>query len=188
MTEAHQAETDRINDLVAGEGDYSGPVGYLPYLRTLESYRPVYQTIDIQLAREWEESRIALNRLRDAAKRHLWRPLHNEWIPELKEKGVPFVLEFRQRVAKALRRRHFADLFNMDTRLVAMAVGSTIGGGIAYLQGELTSLHPSLGLWVAVLADNILKRASQKYGSLALFYQEALSGRGGQRSDARSNR
>lgn len=174
LRRAHEDEARMIDDLIAGEGKFAGPVGYQNYLHALEPHRSVYALQDKPMLLDWQLTREKLNRLRDAASRHLWDPLHDEWIPELRDRGPRFLAEFRKRISGSLRAHHFADLFNMNTKMVAATIGTTIGTGAAIITGDASPLHAALGTWIALQAHNILESKKAKYGSLALFYQEAL--------------
>jgi hypothetical protein len=76
-------EKPLISDLLAGDGDFRGPEGYLAYFNALTSSRSVYEPVNKQLTRNWEDQRRNLDEIRKIAKRKLWPALHEEWIPRL---------------------------------------------------------------------------------------------------------
>jgi hypothetical protein len=76
-------ERPLISDLLAGDGDFQGPEGYLAYFDALIASRSAYEPVNKQLTKNWDDQRKNLDEIRKIARRKLWPVLHEEWIPRL---------------------------------------------------------------------------------------------------------
>ena len=176
-----EVETPMIPDLLAGENDFAGERGYVPYLQALEPYVDSYRPINKQLAADWKENRTSLLLLRDLAEKHLWPQLHGEWLPRLVDEGPKFAEEFTKLINNARLLSPFAKLLNLPTdQVIALAGGIGSVGGLSFgailsAIADVSSLGWSAaGAGVSSFATYIaVEKAKEKYGQLALFFQRA---------------
>jgi hypothetical protein len=63
-------EAPMIPDLLAGDGDFSGSTGYVPYQKRLEKHKSSYQKTDVSMKQQWEENKDKLKRLRYEASKY----------------------------------------------------------------------------------------------------------------------
>ncbi|MDE1672676.1 hypothetical protein [Nocardia gipuzkoensis] len=81
VQEKHEAPM--ISELLAGEGPYTGPEGFVPYFEALAPHRKAYDEINNQLYANWTSNRKHLLELRRKAEKGLWPQLHREWLPQI---------------------------------------------------------------------------------------------------------
>lgn len=120
-------EKPMIPALLAGEGVFGGPRGFVPYLRALEGVKDAYTKTNEQLKADWQANKADLFRLRDAASRYLWSDLHGYWLPRLlgeQEDDGNAAREFDRWVKSALRIPAIAKyLHSRPTTLIVGAFG-----------------------------------------------------------------
>ncbi|MBF6240497.1 hypothetical protein IU474_25975 [Nocardia otitidiscaviarum] len=167
-----RVETPYIRDLQAGEGEFSGPRGYEPYIRRVGTERLAYREINDALWKNWEENKSSLLRLRYVASRHLWPDLHGQWLPALVNEEPDAVKDFSRWMSRGLKGRHIAPLLNMSTKQIFAVSAASVGvAGVSdSLPIDLTAIG-ALGASLAVLWE---RRLAPQSGALAVFYQQAF--------------
>jgi hypothetical protein len=105
---------------MAGDAEFAGPEGFLPYFEILRSHADAYVPINEQILADWGASRTRLLRLRDVAQEHLWPNLHNDWLPALTS-GSMTGADFEHRINRAVRTSPF-DRF-LDSRPIQTVFG-----------------------------------------------------------------
>ena len=177
-------EAPLIDDLVAGDGNFAGPEGYVPYLDTLRNERHVYRPVSEQMLADYHRlGRERLLKLRDVAEKHLWGPLHNDWLPAL-DAGEMDPQTFETQIRRATQHRRLLRL--LETQPVRVMVGAlpTIAvGGVMGPTALALGVDANLVAGVGVVAGAVTESsrrafARAKPGSrgarrLAVFYQEA---------------
>jgi hypothetical protein len=172
-----------ISELVAGDGSFAGSEGYRPYLESLEQNRLAYGPISEQMLREYKVGREHLLKLRDVAAKHLWGPLHNEWLPAL-DAGELQPHAFEKQIESATKRGSILRL--LESKPVRILVGAlptitlagTIGpAGVAL--GADPNLIAGLGAVVGAVTESVRRTYTRTRPNsrgarrLAVFYQEA---------------
>jgi hypothetical protein len=170
-------ERPMIPDLLSGEGPFSGPKGFEPYLEALMPYRKHYQPVNDQLFTDWTTNETALLHLRDKAEKHLWPMLHGEWLPAVYE-DPSFVAEFPRLVRRAMQMRPLVELLeNRSTRLLLGALPTFATWAGLQLAGHAAGLSETIAseLATVVTAAGAGAVATRKHPALklALFYQDA---------------
>jgi hypothetical protein len=160
--------------------------GQLPneeYLKALEPTADVYKSINGQLWNDYEQNIGRLERVRDAAKDHLWPNLHANWLPELKDRPQ-FENEFKDILRDAILHAKFK---NLDLETLTNIGITGISGGIGLLSGLLASvagadMHVSTGVvgtaTLAVRAQLVssYKKRLEAARPLIAFYQKLNGG------------
>lgn len=166
-----EVEAPLILDLVAGDGCFSGPTGYVPYHERLYQHKEHYQKTDDAMGKQWKVNRDKLKQLRYIASKYLWNNLHGEWLPELFHRGDAFLDEFQRRLNTALKMSPFAKLLDMDSRS-AIGIGGSAAAAFLCLAGQIYSIDvdPKVAFVGGALATGY---AIEKYGPLAVSYQKA---------------
>lgn len=143
-------------------------MGRLPqsdYHRALQATRSVYQPIDKQLLSDYKRNIGRLEDLRALADAHLWKDLHNEWLPRL-EREPQFLEDFKLLLRDALLQARFDPfleaLSNIGIAIAGLAVSSSAGP----LAGAVTAASLALAH----------KRRRDEIKPYAMFYQRALKG------------
>jgi hypothetical protein len=171
-------ESPMIPNLLAGEGEFRGAEGFVPYFRKLERYRDAYEATNGQLASDWQQNKRQLFALREAAERHLWPDLHGYWLPLIKatnsDEDIKRVAqEFSTWIRGALTLAPIVKyLTNRPASIVVGSFGPVGLTAALTLAGVPLSDAVAAGAitWVAEsTAGNYLNRVT----NLALFYQEA---------------
>ncbi len=170
-----RVETPYIRDLQAGEGEFVGPQGYVPYIQRVATERTAYAPINESLLRDWRKNYARLSRVREAASKHLWPKLHGEWLPALLNDEPDAVREFPQWIGRALMQRPLANLFNLPTAQVYCASLGVLGAA-AVIQKQLSpaELAEIATLGSAGLAFFLKRPLAPQSGPLAVFYQQAF--------------
>ena len=169
-------EAPMIPDLLAGDGDFGGVAGYIPYLLELEKHRASYEPINHQLSVDWQANRDRLFRLRDLAEKHLWPRLHGDWLPRLLHEPQ-FRQDFPGLLAKALRSSRFVGLLDMPTSYV-VAISGVVSSQVVRVLARLVGLgdvDPGVTALVATAAGaaaGIPHARNDATRQLALFYQK----------------
>jgi hypothetical protein len=139
------------------------------YLEVQVQHRDVFTPISNQLWQDWIRNKPKLLRLRELAQQHIWKDLHNEWLPRLEE-DFKFRDEFNNMVTDALARARIGPLLDWTTKFVIAGFAAAVGYAATQLSGS-----PLVGGAVAVAAGGGVKdvidmklKASQQ---LTLFYQ-----------------
>lgn len=126
----YEVEEPIIAKVLAADEPYAGESGHRHYMSLLTegNRREIYAPIDRQLALDWGQNRSALLRLRDAAKAHLWKNLHDDWLPHLmdKDKGEKFEKKFYRLIKRAARYSPIANYLNVFTT-ISFNVGGLVG-------------------------------------------------------------
>jgi hypothetical protein len=175
-----------IPDLLAGEGEYSGARGYVPYISALKKERSAFEPVNQKMRDAWRASRDEIMGLRETAHDHLWPHLHRDWLPRIQAGDKEFVNdELPRAIALALKLRPFARY------LESSKVAPAIMGGIAlptlmlaaHTVATRTGASPEyvdFGVSAATTATAIT--AVKRYGAqakqvknLAIFYQRGSS-------------
>jgi hypothetical protein len=180
-----QAEVEKpmITDLIAGEGEFSGPQGFVPYVDALKRDRSAYEAVNQKMRAGWLARRDEILGLREAASDHLWEHLHGEWIPRTKEGDEKFVREELPRlIALALKARPFARYLD-DSKLTPTIIGAvslsalTLGVRAAATQGGLPAEYADAvaGTAATTAATTAKQHSSQvrQARDLAIFYQRS---------------
>jgi hypothetical protein len=165
-------EKPMIPALLAGEGDFTGAQGFLPYIRELERVKDAYQATNEQLRADWEGNKSSLFRLRDAASKYLWNDLHGYWLPRLlsqDEEDREAGSEFDRWVRSTLRIRAMARfLHNWPTNLLVGAFGPpALTAALAHAGVPMPDAMVSGGL--AGVAAMAAKRHLDQVARLAIF-------------------
>lgn len=176
-------EARLISQLIAGDGSFAGPEGYVPYLEALSHERLAYQPVSEQMLRDYRVGRERLLKLRDVAERHLWAPLHDDWLPAL-DAGEMSHRTFEKQIERATKRRRL--LRWLEAKPVRIMVGAfpTIAvAGVIGPAGVSLGADPNIIAGVGAIAGAVtessrrsLTRAkpwSRGARRLAVFYQEA---------------
>jgi hypothetical protein len=169
-------EKPMIPQLLAGDGRFAGPHGFVPYLRTLETVKGAYTEINQQLLTDWQTNRANLLRLREAASRYLWHDLHGYWLPRLldqQEDGRKVGHEFDRWIKSALRVPGIIKyLHNRPTTVIVGAFGpSALTAALAHAGVPVPEAIVSGGL--AGLAGMAGKNHLDQVARLAMFFQES---------------
>ena len=154
-------------------------VGRLPQKDYHEALLPtakVYGPIDNQLLQDYRANIAKLEHLRDIASRHLWKDLHEEWIPEL-EHNPKSLAKFDGRFRDALARAHFDPYLEYVTTL-SIAVVATSVGGVSLALASLAGLPPAgTGVVVGATTGQVLAskhtELRKRSDELTLFFQKA---------------
>jgi hypothetical protein len=169
-------EKPMIPALLAGEGRFEGPNGFVPYLRELERVKDAYRETNEQLTADWEANRDNLFRLRDVARRYLWADLHDYWLPRLlsqDQEDSKVGAEFERWIRSSLRIR--AIIKYLNNRPTALIVGSfgppVLTAALAHAGVPLPDAMVSGGL--AGLAAVAARKHLNQVAHLAIFFQEA---------------
>lgn len=170
-------ESPMIPHLLAGEGEFQGARGFVPYFRKLERHRDAYEATNSQLASDWHRNKQQLFALREAAERYLWPDLHGHWLPLIKnasnEELDRAAQEFSRWIRGALTLAPIVKyLTNRPTRIAIGQFGPIgLSAALAYAGVPLNdAMAAGLATYVAgTKAGNYLNRVT----NLALFYQEA---------------
>jgi len=172
-------ERPLISDLLAGDGDFQGPEGYLAYFDALISSRSAYEPVNKQLTSNWADQRGNLDEIRKIAKRKLWPVLHEEWIPRLLVDD-----EFGRKLPGIIRTARWlspiADkLSNKPSRIVLGSLAAIIAQqSFAYASRHGTPGDAAAAGTAAVSAMMATKAWQHlaDAGRLAVFYQAARRG------------
>jgi hypothetical protein len=178
-----EVETPMIPDLIAGQGEYAGAQGYVPYVDALKKERAAYEGMNQKMRQAWRESRDEIKGLREAAHDHLWEHLHGEWLPRIQEGDGKFVREELPRlIGLALKARPFARYLDSPktTRVIVGGVHAAVSAA-AYAAATKTGLPPEyVGIGANAAAGVAEETAVNRYGTqakqvvdLAVFYQRA---------------
>jgi hypothetical protein len=143
------------------------------------------------LQNDFDNNLDKLRSLRESAYRHIWRDLHNEWLPRLRDE-IGFDKQFTRLIRRALRNEKFGYLLDKATDLairgIPPGVGAVVGGALAagasksgiHLSGS--NVWPGLsgagiGAGIGGLASSVLKdkkdNTRKQVEGLVLFYQSA---------------
>jgi len=179
-------EQPLITQLMAGDAEFGGARGYLPYFEALSTHTDAYRPINEQILADWSSNRTRLLRLRDVAAKHLWPSLHAEWLPALTS-GAMTGAAFEQLISRAIRRSAFDRFF--DSRPIRTVIGSVpaavgvavtaSGVAIATAAGLDATQSAGASAGAAAAAEVVRQRlsalASQRREDkpLAVFYQQA---------------
>jgi hypothetical protein len=181
-----QAEIEKpmIADLLAGEGEFEGPEGYVPYVAALKKKRAAYEPVSEKMRESWCDNRDQILRLRDAAQAHLWEHLHGEWLPRIEEGDDEFARnEFPRLIGLALKARPFARY--LDGSKVAPAIVGAIAlptlmfaVRAAAAKAGIPEGYADLGATTAIASSTVV--AAKGHGiqakqvkDLAVFYQRS---------------
>jgi hypothetical protein len=167
-------EKPMIPSLLAGDGEFSGPHGFLPYLRRLERVKEAYEATNKQLAQDWDANKDNLLRLRDAASRYLWDDLHGYWLPRLLDPDDESAgKDFDRWIKRATRIPPIARyLHGKATTIVVGAFGGPVlTGALAHAGIPLPDAVATASL--ATSASLAAKAHLDQLGRLAIFFQEA---------------
>lgn len=174
-------EAPMISELLAGEGQFTGAEGFVPYFAALTQHKHAYDAINIQLLRDWKENVKRLTELRQAAKKHLWPALHEEWLPQIMADPTAGA-RLSPKIAAATRLLGHLDM-PTTLAITTVPVGTF---GLARTLTEMTNLSMPTATAVATatgsaatlaIAANkelrdIIKDLKNRR-NLALFYQQA---------------
>jgi hypothetical protein len=169
-------EKPMIPELLAGEGKFSGPGGFLPYLRDLEKVKDAYRETNEQLTADWEANRNSLFRLRDAASKYLWPDLHDYWLPRLLSQDLAeskVSAEFEQWITNALRLRPIARYLHARPTVLIMGTFGppALAAALAHAKVPFPDAVVTSGL--AGLAAVTTRKHLDQVARLAIFFQEA---------------
>jgi hypothetical protein len=119
-------EREMIVELTAGDGAFSGPEGFVPYLERLTPHRAVYEPINSQLWNDWQANWPQLRQIRALAKYQLWPALHGEWLPRLIEDEA-FAPDFSALLGAALLQEPFRSFLDLPSRItIALVSAATV--------------------------------------------------------------
>ena len=158
----NSVEQPMIPDLLAGR------MAQKDFLAALVPNAKVYGPINEQLWTDYKRNIERLERLRDAAKAHIWRKLHGDWIPQLEE-DPSFAKTFQGLLRDALLRSAFDPWLEWITNLTIAVTTIAVGGTAGPIAGAITAgtLHEA--------HVNIRRKSNE----LTVFFQEARQQRGG---------
>lgn len=171
-------ESPMIPHLLAGEGEFKGARGFVPYFRKLERYRDAYEATNSQLTSDWHQNKQQLFALREAAGRYLWPDLHGYWLPLIKnvnsnEEMDRAAQEFSRWIRGALTLAPIVKYLTNRPMSIAVGQFGPVGLSAALAcAGVPLSDAAAAGLITyaaGTAAGNYLNRVTD----LALFYQEA---------------
>ncbi|SED01248.1 hypothetical protein SAMN05216482_5565 [Streptomyces sp. PAN_FS17] len=171
-------ESPMIPHLLAGEGEFQGARGFVPYFRKLERHRDAYEATNSQLTSDWRQNKKQLFSLREAADRHLWPDLHGHWLPLINNADSDEELdraaqEFSRWIRGALTIAPIVKYLTNRPTSIAVGQFGPIGlsAALAYAGVPLSDAAAAgLSTYVAgTAAGYYLNRIT----NLALFYQEA---------------
>jgi hypothetical protein len=171
-------ESPMIPHLLAGEGEFQGARGFVPYFRKLERHRDAYEAVNEQLTSDWQQNKKQLFALREAAGRHLWPDLHGHWLPLIKDANSGAELdraaqEFSRWIRGALTLAPIVKyLTNRPTSIAVGQLGPVgLSAALAYAGLPLSDAAAAglITYAAGTAAGNYLNRVT----NLALFYQEA---------------
>ncbi|MEV2267774.1 hypothetical protein [Nonomuraea africana] len=170
-------EGPMIPQLLAGEGPFAGPKGYVPYLEALKKYRNAYEPANRQLKADWLNNKSTLFRLRDAAEKHLWGHLHGEWIPELMAEPHS-ASKFARRVHNALRIAPIANLLqNKPTRIIVGGLTAAAAWkALEFVPVEAGDVEEIIRVFMAGVGASAYAERIRKTGGvidLGVFYQQS---------------
>jgi hypothetical protein len=174
-----------ITALTAGDGEFSGPEGFVPYFEALTQHAEVYRPINEQILRDWISGRDRLYRLRDVAETNLWQSLHDEWLPALTS-GAMSAADFERRIDHAVSRGPFLRFFDSAPAqtligAVPTALATSVAAGTSALavKAGLNPVEATVaGAAAAAVEENVRRRAAplitsiQSERTLAVFYQQ----------------
>jgi hypothetical protein len=165
-------ERPMIPQLLAGDGEFSGPEGFEPYLARLTVVKDAYAETNAQLHADWTANKDNLFRLRDAASRHLWPDLHSHWLPLLASQDADAGKEFDRWVRSAERIAPIARyLDSKPTKIVAGSFGPyALALALARLGMPWAEAFATSG--VAAFGGSALRRHFDQVKHLAMFFQE----------------
>jgi hypothetical protein len=170
-------ERPMIPELLAGDGRFAGPEGYEPYQAELERYRDVYAPVNRQLMDDWRRHETKLFKLREAAEKHLWPSLHDEWIPELLDDPAS-AHRFARNVRRGLRISSIAGLLDSSpTRLIIGGLAATAAWkGMELVPGADQGTEALIQVFLAGSAATELANRMKAPGGtavkLGVFYQQ----------------
>ena len=178
----HEVEAPMIPDLLAGDGEFAGDMGFEPYFDRLMPVRDAYEEINAQLRHDWGRRRQALLDLRGLAQQYVWSDLHSYWLPRLKSKDQYQAdrarVDFETWIRSAMRIKSIAPLLN--SKPVKVWIGAL---GSSALTATLTKLGVPLpeavlsasGATVgAYLSTQPIKDQFDRVARLGVFYQQAI--------------
>ena len=139
----------------------------------------VYKPISAQLSGDYERNIDRLERLRNAAERHLWKDLHGEWLPRLEEDPA-FLPEFKNLIRYALARAAFDPYLGWITDLAIMGVNVGIKAGVD-LSLAAAGVGPAVasdvgsaaGAAAGVILKGVEKTKRDASNGLTVFYQKS---------------
>ncbi|MFF0530735.1 hypothetical protein ACFYT3_20345 [Nocardia amikacinitolerans] len=171
-----RVETPYIRELQAGEGEFAGAHGYIPYIKRVGSERAAYSAINDTLLDDWNANRTRLLRLREQASVYLWPKLHGDWLPALVAGNPDAIEDFPRWINRALAHQRIAEFLNLSTAHIYYASLAALTGGLAITQ-QLTPQEAALVVSVGASALPVVQmlRIEPRFDSLAIFYQKAFN-------------
>lgn len=123
-------EAPMIPDLIAGDREFSGPEGYVPYIEALKTHCAAYEPVSAVMRTEWLAGTDDIKRLREAARERLWPRLHNDWLPRMMaERDGEFVRrDFPRLIKWATRGAPFAQI--LDNTPLQILIGCVSGAAL----------------------------------------------------------
>jgi len=154
--------------------------GILPqreYHHQLQETADVYRPINEQLARDYREGIVRLERLRTLAKQYVWPMLHNDWLYRLEEEPE-FFPRFAKQIVDACRAARFDPLLENVTDWTIIGVSTGMGMGAAAI-ALAAGADPVLSAGVGAATGSMLKRTldgaharrREALKPLSLFFQ-----------------
>jgi len=159
-----------IPDLLAGR------LPQKDYHKALLPTAKVYRPINNQLLQDYQVNISRLEYLRDIASHHLWKNLHEEWIPEL-EHNPKLLGKFDRRIKDALARSYFDPYLEYVTTLAIAIVATSVGGASLAIAPLVGFPSASTSVIAGAATGQVLaaKHADlrKKSDELTLFFQKA---------------
>jgi hypothetical protein len=141
----------------------SGRLSQSDYHAALQSTRKVYEEIDKQLLADYRDHITRLEDLRALPEVHIWKDLHNEWLPKL-ERDSTFLPQFMKLLRDAMLQARFDPYLEIVTTIGIGLAGIAVGS----LAGAAAGIATSVPIHVAH------KRRREETKPYAMFYQRAL--------------
>lgn len=173
-------EAPMIADLLAGEHEFAGSTGFVPYLERLEPWRSAYEPVNRQLRSDYLREIDRLQRLREVAAKRLWPDLHGEWLPRVESGDRLFAEKQLPRlIRRALKLESLSSLLDSRVSRIAIAAMRSVPVGAAtyYANTKLGVSHPwdVLDTTTAVGWASQVPMAPERLQTVrvGLFYHEA---------------
>ncbi len=179
-------ERPMITDLMAGDGRFAGPRGFVPYFEAVAVHADAYRPISEQILADWRNGRERLLRLRDTADKLLWSDLHEDWLPALTSQSMSNAT-FERLVSRAVAGGAFRRFLDgpprqtvVGTISAAALAAISVGTGALAAGGGLNIVGAIGAMGAAAAAAEIAQRRREpaakkgrQRSNLAIFYQQA---------------
>jgi hypothetical protein len=169
-------EAPMIPDLLAGEREFAGSAGYVPYIDALKKHRAAYAPVNDAMRADWLSQCDNISRLRDVARERLWPHLHNEWLPNILEDTTgQFVRrDFPRLIKWALRGSRFARVLdNTQAKIIIGCVTAAALERATDAAGIPAEIAGGAAAVAAGTAGVRYREQIRQVTDLAVFYQRA---------------